>query len=462
MSESPARTLWDKGEPLDALLHRFTVGDDPHWDLFLVPWDCAASAAHARTLERAGLLTPGESAALVAELARIAELSGRGAFRIPPELEDGHTAIEAHLTRTLGPAGEKIHTGRSRNDQVAVAMRLFLCNAASRLIEELNTFAEVCVTRVGRDGDAVMPGYTHLQRAMPSSLGQWLQAFAEGAADQMRAGLHLLDRLDACPLGTGAGFGVPLPLDRVYTAELLGFSRVQRSAIDVQNSRGRYELAFTRYASDIGAVLEKLAWDFVLFTTAEFGFFRLPASMTTGSSIMPQKRNPDALELLRGRAARLRAWAGELEHVAGKLPSSYHRDLQLTKAPAIRAASETSDLLRVATRVIEAFEADRARMTQAVTPDMFAAAEAYERVRAGVPFRQAYRDIATEFTQGKVFSPPTRADGSADAGTVPATVAELTIELTDLANAAGKAAKRRRDAIARLLAGGRGSTQTGA
>ncbi|GMU37213.1 MAG: argininosuccinate lyase [Phycisphaerae bacterium] len=451
MSEQPGRTLWDKGEPLDVLLHRFTVGDDPHWDSFLVPWDCAASAAHAKTLERAGLLTPGESAALVAELGRIAELSERGAFRIPPELEDGHTAIESHLTQALGPAGEKIHTGRSRNDQVAVAMRLFLRDATARLIAGLQTFVAACVARAARDGDAVMPGYTHLQRAMPSSLGQWLHAFAEGASDQMRAGLHLLDRLDACPLGTGAGFGVPLPLDRAYTAGLLGFSRVQRSAIDVQNSRGRFELAFTRFASDIGGLLEKLAWDFVLFTTAEFGFFRLPASMTTGSSIMPQKRNPDALELLRGRAARLRAWAGELEHIAGKLPSSYHRDLQLTKAPAIRAASETSDLLRVAAQVIESFEADRAKMAQAVTPDMLAAAEAYERVRGGVPFRQAYRDVAAEFAQGKAFSPPTRADGSADAGQVRAALTELAIEVTKLTVMTDQAAKTQREAIARLF-----------
>lgn len=388
--------LWDKGGDLNATIHAFTVGDDPHWDAYLVEWDCIGSAAHARTLLRAGLLTAAECEQLVLGLREISELAHDGAFPISMELEDCHTAIESYLTKTCGDAGKKIHTGRSRNDQVATAMRLFMRDRALRWTDQLTTFIETLLARIERDGATPMPGYTHLQRAMPSSVGLWLHAWAEAALEQQRAAVDLLNRLDCCPLGTGAGFGVPLPLDREYTATILGFSRVQRNPIDVQNGRGRFETYFVRVAADIGALLEKMASDLVLFATTEFGFVQLPDSMTTGSSIMPQKRNPDVLELMRAAGGRIRSRLHELECIAAKLPSSYHRDLQLTKAPAIRAALEAGQLLDIASAVIVGLRFDEKRLRAAMSPELFATAAALELVRQGVPFRDAYRRAADD------------------------------------------------------------------
>ncbi len=416
-SRTPGR-LWDKGVPLDELVQRFTVGDDPACDLQLVHWDCLGSAAHARTLARAGLLHDAELAALLCGLAEIDGQQAAGAFAIPPALEDCHTAIEAALTARCGEVGAKIHAGRSRNDQVATALRLFMRHHTLAWIDGLSALIATTLERITIDGDVPMPGYTHMQPAMPSSVGLWLHAFAEAALEQMHAGRELLRRLDACPLGTGAGYGVPLALDRRYTAASLGFARVQRNPIDVQNSRGRLEVQFVRFAADAAGVVEKLASDLLLFSTAEFGFFALPEALTTGSSIMPQKRNPDVLELLRGRAARLRARAVEIELIAGKLPSGYHRDLQLTKEPTLRAALELSEVLAVATRVVASFEIDRARLTAAMRPELYATHAALARAQAGTPFRQAYRQVADELRGGR-FAPPELDRWRAEDGRLP-------------------------------------------
>lgn len=401
MSEHGHERLWNKGGKLDALVHRFTVGDDPLLDRQLVHWDCLGSAAHARTLHRIGVLSDAELADLLGGLAEIDALARDGRFEIPPELEDCHTAIEAHLTRWLADVGGKIHAGRSRNDQVATAMRLFLraeTFAAATMLAEL---LETLLARIERDGATPMPGYTHMQPAMPSSFGQWLHAIAEATLNQLVACRDLLGRLDACPLGTGAGYGVPLPLDRALTARLLGFSRVQRSPLDVQNGRGRAELGFARVAADVGAVIEKLGADVVLFCSAEFGFFALPEALTTGSSIMPQKRNPDVAELLRGWGARLRSRALEIEFVCGKLPSGYHRDLQLTKEPAVRSAGDLRQVLPVARRLIEALQLRPERMRAACVPELYATHAALERVRRGEAFRDAYRAVAAEVRAGR-------------------------------------------------------------
>lgn len=395
----PAR-LWEKGVAVDEVVHRFTVGDDPLWDRYLVHWDCLGSAAHARTLARAGLLAEQELASLLGGLAEIDEADRAGDFEIPRELEDCHTAIEARLTKDLGDAGAKIHAGRSRNDQVAAAMRLFMRYHALQWVDELQELLEVTLQRIERDGHFVMPGYTHLQRAMPSSVGQWFHAIAEAVLEQMHATVDLLGRLDSCPLGTGAGYGVPLPLDRAYTAKLLGFSRVQRSPIDVQNSRGRLERYFLRVAADVSAVIEKLSCDLVLFSTAEFGFFKLPVEMTTGSSIMPQKRNPDVLELLRAHGARMRARLLELESVTGKLTSGYHRDLQLTKEPTIRSALELTDMVLIVKRVLEELSIETERLESAMNPELYSTHAALAMTRAGTPFREAYLDVAKLINEG--------------------------------------------------------------
>ncbi len=433
MADQPTR-LWHKGQPLDELIHSFTVGDDPIWDLKLVHADLLGSAAHAHTLHRAGLLSEAELKSLISGLRAIATAHREGRFTIPRELEDCHTAIEAELTRACGDTGKKIHTGRSRNDQVATAMRLYLRAQVVRAVELLAAFVSTTLDRIERDGRIDMPGYTHMQPAMPSSVGQWLQAHVEAALDQMRAALALFDRLDSCPLGTGAGFGVPLDLDRPFTAQLLGFARVQRNPIDVQNSRGRMELYFARLAADVGAFLEKLASDLLLFSTAEFGFFSLPAALTTGSSIMPQKRNPDVLELMRGRSARLRARAIELELIIAKLPSSYHRDLQLTKEPAFRAADELDELLRVAERVVATFEIHPDRLAAAMRPELFATEAALQMSKSGTPFREAYRRIADDLAAGRFKRPSTTAGASQPQLLFPAACDEIRAELETLTN----------------------------
>jgi len=416
MNEPPKR-LWDKGVAVDEVVHRFTVGDDPTWDRHLVHWDCLGSAAHARTLARVGLLGQDELDALLRELAKIDDLARAGRFEIPAELEDCHTALEASLIAALGEVGGKIHAGRSRNDQVATALRLFMRHHALQWLDRLAGFARAGLERMRHDGDVPMPGYTHMQPAMPSSVGQWLHAWVEAALEQMDAGLDLLKRLDTCPLGTGAGYGVPLALDRAYTAELLGFSRVQRSPIDVQNSRSRLAVYFVRLAADIGGILEKLSCDLLLFSTPEFGFFGLPESLTTGSSLMPQKKNPDVLELLRAHAARLRGRLVELEAISGKLPSGYHRDWQLTKEPVIRTAFELDEMLTVATRVLAGLAVNRDRLAAAMRPELYATHAALALTQQGVPFREAYRRVADDLRAGR-FQPEELPEWRQQAGKV--------------------------------------------
>ncbi len=441
MTKQPSARLWEKGTDLDEAIHRFTVGDDPVWDRQLVHWDCLGSAAHARTLNRAGLLTAQELNSLLKALAECDSAAQRGAFEIPPELEDCHTAIEAALVASCGPAGEKIHAGRSRNDQVATAMRLFMRSHTLRWLGCLARFAQAALDRGRRDGGIAMPGYTHMELAMPSSVGQWLHAIAEATLEQMRAAFDLLERMDACPLGTGAGFGVPLPLDREHTAALLGFQRVQRSPIDVQNSRGRMEKYFLRVAADIGALLEKLSGDMLLFVGPAYGFIELPESMTTGSSIMPQKRNPDVLELLRAHGARLRARVAELEWVTGKLPSGYHRDLQLSKEPTIRTGNELVDMLAIAGRLLGEFKINAERMAAAMRPEIYATHAALALVRQGVPFRQAYRRIGAEITAGRF-----EADPAIIGSTEPGFVSDDTWQTvaTDLGKLTARATAERR------------------
>ncbi|MDP1832994.1 MAG: argininosuccinate lyase [Geothrix sp.] len=404
MIEPMHERLWAKDLPLDAAIHRFTVGEDPDTDLTLLPWDALGSAAHAKMLAATGLLDPSDATALIRGLQRIANLARQNAFPIPPHLEDGHTAIEADLTRTLGPVGGRIHLGRSRNDQVILALRLYLRDALLRLGLRVADLAEGFLAFARAHQDAPLPGYTHLRRAMPSTFGLWAAAFAEGLLEELEALQGVYGRLDRCPLGSAAGFGVPLPIDRGLTAKLLGFSKVQRSPVDVQNSRGRHETAVLQWAASAGGVLEKFLWDVSLYTTEEFGFLGLPDAFTTGSSIMPQKKNPDVVELARGRCRELRGAAGLVEHIATGLPSSYHRDLQLLKKPLIAALRSADDLFAVLKPLLPALQVQAEAAAAAASDDLYAAHQAYVYVRSGLPFREAYRKVAQEIQDG-TFAP---------------------------------------------------------
>jgi len=392
--------LWAKGLPLDTAIHRFTVSEDPQLDTVLLAHDAEGSAAHARMLARAGLLPVKDAEALVKQLAGIARRARQGQITIAPEQEDAHTAIETLLTAELGEAGKKIHLGRSRNDQVILALRLYMREALLDVTGQCVDLARNFLVFARAHAGDTMPGYTHLRRAMPSSFGLWSAAFAAGLAEELQALQALYARLDRCPLGAAAGFGVPLPLQREYTAELLGFSAVQVSPVDVQNSRGRHELAFLNELSSIGLVMEKFLWDLSLYSMPEFGFLVLPDAFTTGSSIMPQKRNPDVVELARGRCRELRGYAAMLQEIASGLPSNYHRDLQLLKKPLFGAVAAAKAWLDVLIALVPALKVEAARAEAACSDDIYAAHQAFVLAQGGIPFRDAYRQVAKQIEAG--------------------------------------------------------------
>ncbi|MDE1887986.1 MAG: argininosuccinate lyase [Gammaproteobacteria bacterium] len=395
-----APQLWAKGLPLDDTIHRFTVGDDPALDQRLIPFDALGSAAHARMLAHAGLLVPEDAGALVTQLAAIAAQARRGEIGIRPEQEDCHTAIEALLTQALGDAGRRLHLGRSRNDQVALALRLYMRNALLNIAAQTVHLATAFVNFARAHAGEVMPGYTHLRRAMPSTFGLWAAAFAAGLAEELQALQAVYARLDRCPLGAAAGFGVPLPLDREYTAKLLGFSSVQISPVDVMNSRGRHELALVNELASIGLVMEKFLWDVALYSMPEFGFVDLPDAFTTGSSIMPQKRNPDVVELARGRCRELRGYAAMIQELAAGLPSSYHRDMQLLKRPLFAVIDTAQEWLDLLIRLVPALQVNVGRAAAACSDELYATHAAYQRVQHGVPFRDAYQQVAQQIADG--------------------------------------------------------------
>ncbi|MEJ2384581.1 MAG: argininosuccinate lyase [Xanthomonadales bacterium] len=383
--------LWQEagGATIDEAITEFTAGEDIAWDRRLFPFDIRATAAHVRGLERIGILDADEAAQLSELLDELSREFEAGRFILDERFEDGHSAIELFLTERAGSVGAKVHTGRSRNDQVAVATRLYLKDRLAALAESCGRIAAACLDRAVADPDLPMPGYTHLQRAVPSSTGLWLAAFAEAFTDNLVFAGQVAALIDCSPLGTAAGYGVNLPLDREGVAAELGFARLQINPMYAQNSRGKFEVMALQSALHAMQDLRRLAWDLSLFTTSEFGFIRLPARYTTGSSIMPNKANPDVVELLRGRAATTEAAIAEIQSVLS-LPSGYQRDLQLTKAPLIRGLEAALQALALVPNLVTGMRFEAAAMRRAISTEMFATDIALERSAAGVPFRDAY------------------------------------------------------------------------
>ncbi|MCG8434868.1 MAG: argininosuccinate lyase, partial [Gammaproteobacteria bacterium] len=395
-AETLSKLLWQKDLPLDETVHRFTVGKDYITDLALVPYDAIGSAAHARMLAHVQLLDVKDARDIVHALKQIAlkqtalkQTAFDAGFHISPEQEDCHTAIEAALINKLGQTGKRIHLGRSRNDQVILAMRLLLRDKVLQLGKQVLDVAQAFLQFGRAHADVQMPGYTHLRRAMPSSIGQWMTAFAEALNEELQALPAVYARLDRCPLGAAAGFGVPLSIDRQYTAELLGFSGVQNSPVDVINSRGRHELAVLHWLQSVAMTLEKFFWDAALYSTEEFGFITLPDEFTTGSSIMPQKRNPDVVELARGRCRQIQARVNEVTCLAGGLPSNYHRDSQLQKAPVLDALQSMQEILEISLKLVPRLKLDVNRLNAACSDELYAVNEAYKKVSQGMTFRDA-------------------------------------------------------------------------
>ncbi|WP_437816900.1 argininosuccinate lyase [Sorangium sp. So ce1078] len=387
--------LWDKGGATDAQMLRYTSRDDWQLDQRLLAYDLRATIAHVRGLARIGVLSETERDALVRELEVLAAQNEAGELRLTEDDEDGHSAIEAALVARIGDAGKKVHTGRSRNDQVLVAMRLYERDALDELAERATAGARALLDLARREAETPMPGYTHLQRAVPSSVGYWAASFVEGltdAVDVVHATRALVDR---CPLGGAAGFGVNLPLDRAGVARELGFAGVALNPMASQTSRGIIEAQILAAAWQVVAVIRRLAWDLSLFAMSELAFIRLPEAFTTGSSIMPQKRNPDVVELMRAACSVVQGALAEVQSLVA-LPSGYHRDLQLTKGPTMRGLDEALATSRLLPRLVEGLAFDRERMARAITPECFATDRAVELAVQGVPFREAYRKVAAE------------------------------------------------------------------
>lgn len=392
--------LWNKpGTRIDAKIMRFLSGDDVILDREFFLHDIAASRAHVQGLANIGVVSAAEADALKSELDALEADFCSGAFVLDERFEDGHSAIEARLTERLGDAGRRVHTGRSRNDQILVATRLWLKAKLARLQTHCRDIATVCLDRAACES-LPLPGYTHLQRAVASSTAMWFAGFAESFIDDVLRARQTLELIDANPLGTAAGYGVNLALDRAHTTHALGFARMQVSPVAAQLSRGKFEMAVLEA---IGAALldmRRLAWDLSLFTTAEFGFVSLPAQYTTGSSIMPNKGNPDVIELLRASYASVAAARCEIENLLS-LPSGYQRDLQFSKGSICHGVRHGLAALQLVPDLLARLQWNEATMRAAITPDMYSTDAAIEQAIAGVPFREAYRAAAQAAHAGR-------------------------------------------------------------
>jgi argininosuccinate lyase len=393
---SPGLPLWAKGAvDVDEAVQRFCAADDVVVDRDLFLFDVQATAAHVRGLGRIAVLDATEVETLCGGLAVLAQAFSDGLFVVDERYEDGHTAIESFLVAQCGEVGKKVHTARSRNDQVLVAARLWLKEQLRVATSLAETSAQSCLARAEASVGIPMPGYTHLQRAMPTSLGAFFAGHGEcfiDSRDALRAALRVIDKN---PLGTGAGFGVSLELDRDGVAQELGFADVVISPQAAQNSRGKLELWALQGLHLLALDVRRLAWDLSLFCSAEFDFVRLPDAYTTGSSLMPNKRNPDVVELLRTLPAVVEGALAETQAVLS-LPSSYHRDLQATKAPVVRAFRRVLAGVALVPALIERLTFNEVALRRAISADMYATDRALELVVDGVAFRDAYRQAASE------------------------------------------------------------------
>ncbi len=399
--------LWDKGYELNAQVEAFTVGNDYILDRELLVADCAAGVAHVRMLAACRIISDGSGRLLAGELASIAARASRGEIVIDRADEDGHTTIETLLTEALGEPGKEVHAGRSRNDQVLVATRIYTRERLLGVFARLDRVVTLLLSRAEEHEQTVMPGRTHLQAAMLSTLGLWFGSYAEQLLDDWHLLASLYPLCNRSPLGSAASYGVPLPIDREMVAKTLGFASVQNNVLSVQASRGHLDGQIIGALADIFATLSRMASDLVLFSLPELGYVKLPEALCSGSSIMPQKRNPDVLELLRGKAATVAGYAEQARAVVRSLPSGYNRDVQETKAPLLAALAEADRALAVVEVLAGEMEPVAERMKSALTPELFATDYALELLASGMSFRDAYRLAAEGATERPMPDPET-------------------------------------------------------
>ncbi|RMG79724.1 MAG: argininosuccinate lyase [Bacteroidetes bacterium] len=400
-----SKKLWDKNAPNDAMTEAFTIGQDRELDLRLAPWDVLGSLAHIKMLTAVGLLSATELEQLERALRDIYAQTQTGDFEIEPGVEDVHSQVELMLTRQLGDVGKKIHSGRSRNDQVLVDLRLFFRAEIREIVTDTKALFDTLQQLSEQHADVLMPGYTHLQVAMVSSFGLWFGAYAESLADDLRLWQSVFHIINQNPLGSAAGYGNSFPLNRQMTTRLLGFEDLCYNVIHAQSGRGKTELYLSFAVAALAHTLGKLAMDVCLFCNQNYGFLQFPDELTTGSSIMPHKKNPDVFELLRAKSGQLQSLPNQIMLLTGNLPSGYHRDFQLLKEMVFPALDTLKSCLRMTRHALS-----KAKVNPQILKDdkykyLFSVEVVNELVLKGMPFRDAYKAVARQIADGS-FSPP--------------------------------------------------------
>ena len=408
--------LWDKGTSVNSLIENFTVGKDREMDLYLAKFDVLGSIAHAKMLTTINLLTKAEFAELQAELVKIYQVIEKGDFRIEDGVEDVHSQVELMLTRKLGDTGKKIHSGRSRNDQVLLDLKLFTRSEIQKLVESVCELFDKLLTKAIMNRDHLMPGYTHLQVAMPSSFGLWFGAYAESLVDDLLLLKAAYQITNQNPLGSAAGYGSSFPLDRQMTTRLLGFDSMNYNVIYAQMGRGKMEKTVAFALSSIAATISKFAFDVCLFMSQNFGFVSLPDELTTGSSIMPHKKNPDVFELVRSHCNKIQAIPYQISLMTNNLPSGYFRDLQILKEVFLPAFQELSDCVSIAGFAIDNMTVNTNVMADDRYKYVYSVEDVNKLVMQGVPFRDAYKQVGNQINAGTY--EPTREVNHSHAGSV--------------------------------------------
>ncbi len=396
-----AQKLWEKNVQVDHEVDVFTVGRDREMDLYLAKYDVLGSMAHITMLEKIGLLKDDELKQLLAELRKIYAIAEAGKFVIEDGIEDVHSQVELMLTRQLGDMGKKIHSGRSRNDQVLVDLKLYTRAEIQELVQLVQDLFNVLQQQSERYKDVLLPGYTHLQIAMPSSFGLWFGAYAESLTDDMlllQAAYRICNRN---PLGSAAGYGSSFPLNRQMTTDLLGFDSMDYNVVYAQMGRGKMERTVAFALAGIAGTLSKLAFDACLFNSQNFGFIKLPDQFTTGSSIMPHKKNPDVFELTRAKCNKIQGLPNQITLICNNLPSGYFRDLQIIKEVFLPSFDELKDCLRMVTHMMREVKVNEHILDDDKYSLLFSVEEVNRRVLAGVPFRDAYKQVGLEIEAGK-------------------------------------------------------------
>ena len=395
-----ANKLWEKNFEVNKEIERFTVGRDRELDLYLAKYDVLGSMAHITMLESIGLLGKDELPVLLEELKKIYAMCEKGDFVIEEGVEDVHSQVELMLTRALGDMGKKIHSGRSRNDQVLVDLKLFTRHALKEIVDHVKVLFDELIVKSNQYKDVLMPGYTHLQIAMPSSFGLWFGAYAESLADDMlylQAAYRMTNRN---PLGSAAGYGSSFPLNRTMTTELLGFDSMNYNVVYAQMGRGKMERNVAFALATVAGTLAKMAFDACMFNSQNFGFVKLPKECTTGSSIMPHKKNPDVFELIRAKSNKLQALPQQIMLIMNNLPCGYFRDLQIIKEMFLPAFEELTDCLQMAAYIINKMEVNEHILDNPMYDPMFSVEEVNKLAAAGMPFRDAYKKVGLEIENG--------------------------------------------------------------